>query len=162
MTVGLDDEFVKTVCKIGQGADCCRYLALTGGQGFSCQKHTDLRDYLDERVAKETITARGDNCEGKPAAIRTARSDREVVASIPVVDDQTARDVTNFVCCARVDTWQGPLPEGSLRGSCSNCGARILFHPSVPSDPPKICTVCMLTVMENDPNISLITSRRLQ
>lgn len=57
-------EHVKNVCKIGQGNDCCRYLVL-GGNGFECAKHTELATLLDTRVKDNTITAQGDNCEGK-------------------------------------------------------------------------------------------------
>ena len=54
---------VKTVCKVGQGAECCRYL-VCGSKGFECVKGTDTGKFLDSRVAKGTITAKGDNCEG--------------------------------------------------------------------------------------------------
>lgn len=57
-------EHILNVCKIGQGHDCCRYLVM-GTEGFECAKHTELKTLLDNRVATETITARGDNCEGK-------------------------------------------------------------------------------------------------
>ena len=59
-----DTEYAKTVCKIGQGYDCCRYLTMSPG-GWSCEKTGSLRRYLDSRVATMTITARGDNCPGK-------------------------------------------------------------------------------------------------
>jgi len=58
------NEHVKTVCKIGQGHDCCRYLVM-GMQGFECAKHSAMASHLDMRVAQESITARGNNCEGK-------------------------------------------------------------------------------------------------
>jgi hypothetical protein len=60
---GINDH-VKNVCKIGQGNTCCRYLVI-GTQGFECVKNTDMKDYLDSRVAMETMVARGNNCEGK-------------------------------------------------------------------------------------------------
>lgn len=59
------NEHVKTVCKIGQGNDCCRYLVM-GSQGFECVKNTSLRSTLDSRVAMNAIVAQGDNCEGQP------------------------------------------------------------------------------------------------
>ena len=52
---------VKSICKIGQGNECCRYL-VCGASGFECVKGTDTGKFLDSRVAKGTITARGDNC----------------------------------------------------------------------------------------------------
>lgn len=57
------DRRVKDVCKIGQGADCCRYLAC-GAKLFECLKHTSLKGELDRRVSEGSMTARGDNCEG--------------------------------------------------------------------------------------------------
>jgi hypothetical protein len=56
-------EEAKTLCKMGQGHDCCRYLTMGGG-GWSCEKHSSLRGMLDRRVETETIVARGDNCDG--------------------------------------------------------------------------------------------------
>jgi hypothetical protein len=55
---------VKNVCKIGQGNACCRYLVISG-QGFECVKNTDMKAYLDSRVAMETMIARANNCDGK-------------------------------------------------------------------------------------------------
>ena len=57
------DEHVKTVCKIGQGAACCRYLT-AGGGGFSCAKFTSLREGPDERAKDKKMNALGDNCGG--------------------------------------------------------------------------------------------------
>lgn len=61
-----DTEYAKTICRIGQGYECCRYLTM-GPKGWSCEKHGRLKKYLDHRVATQTITARGDNCDGKDA-----------------------------------------------------------------------------------------------
>lgn len=57
-------QWVKEVCKIGQGPLCCRYLTMMAG-GWSCEKLGPSAAYLDKRVAEGTFTARGDNCEGK-------------------------------------------------------------------------------------------------
>lgn len=57
-----DDEWTKTVCKIGQRADTCRYLAM-GASGWSCVKNSELQWQLDARAA--TMSAKGDNCEGR-------------------------------------------------------------------------------------------------
>jgi hypothetical protein len=59
----IDNACVDSVCKLGQGKDCCRYLA-RDAQGFKCLKLTELRYHLDERVKRGTMNARGDNCEG--------------------------------------------------------------------------------------------------
>lgn len=58
------NDIIKDICKIGQGHQCCRYLVM-GTQGFECAKHSELAKLLDQRVETQTITARGDNCEGK-------------------------------------------------------------------------------------------------
>ena len=59
-----NDDYVKDICKIGQGAACCRYLALSGGV-WSCEKSVPQQKmYLDQRVADGSINARGDNCPG--------------------------------------------------------------------------------------------------
>jgi hypothetical protein len=58
------NEQVKNICKAGQGNACCRYLVI-GIHGFECVKQTDMREYLDARVAMETMVARADNCPGK-------------------------------------------------------------------------------------------------
>ncbi len=58
-----DDE-TKAVCKLGQAMLCCRFLAM-GPDGWSCLKLTSLRGHIDERVARGTFNARGDNCDGK-------------------------------------------------------------------------------------------------
>lgn len=55
------DEHRANVCRMGQGADCCRYLTM-GSQGWSCAKRTSLRFVIDRRVAE--MTAKGDNCDG--------------------------------------------------------------------------------------------------
>ncbi len=57
-------DYVKATCKIGQLHDCCRYL-VCGAKGFECIKNHELRKIVDERVEKKTMTARGDNCEGR-------------------------------------------------------------------------------------------------
>jgi len=59
---------VTTVCRIGQGHACCRYLG-AGPSGLECFKlNGPLRDALDARVAVGTMVARGDNCEGRDGA----------------------------------------------------------------------------------------------
>jgi hypothetical protein len=56
---------IKEVCKIGKGAECCRYLGLSNG--FRCLKLTELRETIDERFTKGLpFTAQGDNCSGIP------------------------------------------------------------------------------------------------
>ncbi len=52
------------ICKLGQGAECCRYLAC-GREGFHCLKLTEHKKYLDDRVKANTMHAQADNCEGE-------------------------------------------------------------------------------------------------
>jgi hypothetical protein len=61
-----DIEWVKETCKIGQGYECCRYLTMHPA-GWSCEKHSEMKKYLDMRVSIGSMTARGDNCLGKDA-----------------------------------------------------------------------------------------------
>jgi hypothetical protein len=63
MINGISDH-VKNVCKIGQKNACCRYLIISAS-GFECIKNTDMKAYIDSRVAMETMVARADNCPGK-------------------------------------------------------------------------------------------------
>ena len=58
---------VRDVCRIGQGHACCRYL-IVGPAGFCCEKGGALATVIDARVFAEMMTARGDNCDGQPAA----------------------------------------------------------------------------------------------
>jgi hypothetical protein len=62
-------QHVIDVCKIGKGAQCCRYLAV-GQQGFICLKFTSNKSYLDARVAANSMRAHGDNCEGQKGVIQ--------------------------------------------------------------------------------------------
>jgi hypothetical protein len=61
-------EYLNEVCKIGQGHACCRYI-VAGADGITCAKLTYLKDTIDARVAAETFTARGDNCEGQAETV---------------------------------------------------------------------------------------------
>lgn len=54
-------DHVKNVCKIGRGADCCKYLTV-GSNGFECAKLTSLKLAIDRR---DNMNAKSDNCEGK-------------------------------------------------------------------------------------------------
>jgi len=57
-------DHLKTVCKMGHGADCCRFIVADGG-GIQCAKHEPvLVEQINRRIAADAFTARGDNCEG--------------------------------------------------------------------------------------------------
>lgn len=58
------ETYTKTVCKIGQGAECCRYL-LMGPSGWECGKGDPRAvDTIDRKVAEGSFISLGDNCEG--------------------------------------------------------------------------------------------------
>ena len=57
----LTDDHVKTVCRLGAGAETCRYLTVGSG-GFECGKLSGLRFDID---CKKDMIAKGDNCEGR-------------------------------------------------------------------------------------------------
>jgi hypothetical protein len=59
-----DNEWARTVCKIGEGHACCRYLTMGRG-GWSCAKQTSFKAHLDRRVERGDMRARGDNCDGR-------------------------------------------------------------------------------------------------
>lgn len=67
------NEHIINICKIGKGHDCCRYLVMSG-KSWECVKHTSMATLLDTRVETKTITARGDNCEGKTIAELNAKN----------------------------------------------------------------------------------------
>jgi len=58
----MTEQYVEATCKPGS-ENCCRYLAM-GSNGWECLKCSSLKETLDERVAKRTMNAKGDNCEG--------------------------------------------------------------------------------------------------
>lgn len=60
-----DKEWLDSVCQIGKGARCCRYL-MVSGRGWECAKEQDgnFKEMIDKRVEAGTFTAQGDNCDG--------------------------------------------------------------------------------------------------
>ena len=59
--LSLSKERLETVCKIGEGENCCRYIVL-GVEGFCCAKNTDFKDIIDSSIGH--MTAKACNCEG--------------------------------------------------------------------------------------------------
>lgn len=56
-------NYVKNTCRIGQGAACCRFLAIDPLTGFDCLKMTARgRAMIAQR--QPHMTAQADNCEG--------------------------------------------------------------------------------------------------
>lgn len=65
----MDDDFAKQTCKIGQMADCCKYLMM-GPDGFECAKtNPTIKAAIDRRT---DMHAKGDNCPGFGVTISTA------------------------------------------------------------------------------------------
>lgn len=57
----MDDDFVKQTCKLGQMADCCKYLMMGAG-GWECAKIVPtVKVHIDQRT---DMNAKGDNCPG--------------------------------------------------------------------------------------------------
>lgn len=60
----MDMNYVETVCKMGQGEACCRYLIVHNG--LQCAKlDPGLSAMILARVLEGTFKSKGDNCEGK-------------------------------------------------------------------------------------------------
>lgn len=58
------NEHIEKVCKIGQGADCCKYLLFS--KVFECAKvNKNDKEVIDENWKTTKHVAQGDNCEGK-------------------------------------------------------------------------------------------------
>jgi hypothetical protein len=55
---------IDTVCKLGQGPECCSYL-IVGKDGFQCAKDNPIfRGIIKSRREEGTIGAMGDGCDG--------------------------------------------------------------------------------------------------
>ena len=66
--MSLTKEQIDDVCKMGQGAECCRYL-YADGDGMHCGKVVPaMQAMIDQRVAAGLMRSVGDNCEGVPDA----------------------------------------------------------------------------------------------
>jgi hypothetical protein len=66
MTIGLDkaaQEHVSKVCKIGQGASCCKYLVM--GKAWECMRVDPAnKKVIDDNWAIHPHVSQGDNCKG--------------------------------------------------------------------------------------------------
>lgn len=59
------NKYIETICKIGQGVACCRYLVV-GTRGFECYKFNPKdKEVVDNNWATYKHVAQGDNCEGQ-------------------------------------------------------------------------------------------------
>lgn len=60
----MTEDYLANVCKLGQGAATCSYIASSGG-GWTCAKLNDgLARIINQRRAEDSMRAKGDNCEG--------------------------------------------------------------------------------------------------
>ena len=58
-------NYLKHVCKIGQGAECCKYL-VAGSKGFECMRIEPAnKSIIDKNWARTKHVAQGDNCMGQ-------------------------------------------------------------------------------------------------
>ena len=58
-------EKLEKVCKIGQGHETCAFIVGVGKEGFICAKgNPSLEANIRKRLAKGTMNAQGDNCDG--------------------------------------------------------------------------------------------------
>lgn len=58
--------YVLNHCRLGQGEQCCRYLA-ADQDGWCCVKrYLALKQIIDERCREGTVVAQDDNCPGWP------------------------------------------------------------------------------------------------
>lgn len=64
----LSDAYVRETCQLGTPR-CCRYLVVRGSieyTGFACGKlDASLKNIIDSRVALGSMSATGDNCDGR-------------------------------------------------------------------------------------------------
>lgn len=61
-----NDRRLKSLCRVGEGERCCRWLA-RGWNGYFCAKlDRGVAPYIAERFAAGTLGAKGDNCPGLP------------------------------------------------------------------------------------------------
>lgn len=62
------DPHVREVCERGGGEARCRFLTgvytPSGALGNNCEKYGELRNVIDQRVAENSMSRKGDNCEG--------------------------------------------------------------------------------------------------
>jgi len=59
-----DDDFVRKVCRPGQGPVSCRYPTHPE-DGWSCERHSKLQKKLDWDAASGAIEAQECNCGGR-------------------------------------------------------------------------------------------------
>ena len=100
--IGLDDKankHVKDVCKMGQGASCCKYLVMAPGKGWECMRtNPKNKKVIDDNWATTPHVAQGDNCDGfgKKEADKKKKEREQEEAEKKKDDD----DTMNFLLAA--------------------------------------------------------------
>jgi hypothetical protein len=65
--IGIDEKataHVESVCKVGQGKECCKYLIMAMN-GWECMKTVPAdKKLIDDFYSDSTHNANGDNCNG--------------------------------------------------------------------------------------------------
>ncbi len=65
--IGIDEkakQHVIDVCKMGAGAECCKYL-VAGTKGFECMRvSAENKKVIDDNWARNAHVAQADNCNG--------------------------------------------------------------------------------------------------
>ena len=60
----MEMDYIKATCKIGQGAECCRYLVM-GSKGFECALlEESLRNTIDQKADSGNMISISKNCKG--------------------------------------------------------------------------------------------------
>ena len=63
--------YVENVCKIGKGANCCKYL-VCGSKGLECAKISPENKEVIDKVWGPDKVAQGDNCIGQDLILKKA------------------------------------------------------------------------------------------
>lgn len=107
------DPRLKSLCHVGDGENCCRWLA-RASRGFFCAKlDTDLAPLIEQRFADGSLRARGDHCPGLPRGDESLPEGNDI--QYVVVQDT---EPTPCPCCRQdAYAWRiaGPFMPENLR-----------------------------------------------
>ena len=59
----INEDALKSVCRIGEGQDTCRYI-MRNKDDYVCVKNSIVQISIDENVERGGMVARGNNCSG--------------------------------------------------------------------------------------------------
>jgi len=87
-----DKKHWEEVCKIGQGANCCKYLVM-GEAGFECMRDKpENKKVIDDNWTKHPHVAQGENCMGYEAEKNTKKEYYDKRYHEPFEDDGAYAD----------------------------------------------------------------------